>query len=146
MPRFKVKREDLAPGEVLCQHCTALCCKYFSLPIDTPTTWDDYDNIRWYLAHGRCGMFVDDGTWYLVVFGTCQYLTANNMCGIYHERPGICREYTTEQCEYGNEYVFDKYFDHPQQVQEYAEAILPPRKPWPGETPVEMQLPILQET
>lgn len=143
MPRFKVKRADLAPGEVLCQHCSALCCKYFSLPIDPPKTWEDFDNIRWYLSHGRCGIFVDDGTWYLVVFGDCQYLTTDNRCGIYYTRPLICREYTTDQCEYDNDFVFDKYFDQPEQVYEYAEAILPPRPPLPGDAPAHLQLSIL---
>jgi len=37
MPQFPVKRDQLKPGEVLCSYCTALCCRYFSVPIDTPT-------------------------------------------------------------------------------------------------------------
>ena len=47
------RRDELAPGECLCDHCTGRCCRYFSLPIDNPTTWNDYDAIRWYLAHGH---------------------------------------------------------------------------------------------
>ena len=42
-----VRREDLAPGAVLCDHCTARCCHYFALPIDTPVDRNDYDNLRW---------------------------------------------------------------------------------------------------
>ena len=51
--RRKPTREQLKPGECLCDFCTGICCRYFSLPIDNPTTWDEYDTIRWYLAHGQ---------------------------------------------------------------------------------------------
>src|SRR4051812_35664429 len=95
----KVAREDLAPGACLCDHCIGKCCRYFSLPIDTPATWDDFDSIRWYLAHGQTLIYVEKGTWYLVVMTKCQYLTPSMKCAIYHNRPRICREYTTADCE-----------------------------------------------
>ena len=57
----KPSREELKPGEVLCEHCTAKCCRYFALPIETPTKRDDFNNIRWYLLHGRAAVFVEDG-------------------------------------------------------------------------------------
>ena len=31
------RREDLPAGECLCSYCTAKCCKYFALPMETPT-------------------------------------------------------------------------------------------------------------
>ena len=70
----KFRREDLKDGEVLCDHCSAKCCRYFALPIDTPDTWEEYDFIRWYMIHGRVSVFVEDGTWYLVVHADCQHL------------------------------------------------------------------------
>ena len=60
--KTKPRRDELKPGECLCDHCTGKCCRYFSLPIDTPTTWDDYDSIRWYLAHDRTLIYVEKGT------------------------------------------------------------------------------------
>ena len=39
--------------KTLCTECEGLCCRYFALPIETPEDWDDYDDIRWYLAHER---------------------------------------------------------------------------------------------
>ncbi|MFO0959034.1 MAG: YkgJ family cysteine cluster protein [Isosphaeraceae bacterium] len=129
MPRKpRVRREDLAPGECLCDHCVGKCCRYFSLPIETPTTWDDYDSIRWYLAHGQTIVYVEKGTWYLVVLTRCQYLDARNHCRIYHDRPRICRDYTTDECEYDEDWVFTKVFESPEQIWEYAEALLPPRR------------------
>jgi hypothetical protein len=43
-------------------------------------------------------------------------------------RPKICREYTTDNCEYDNGWSFEKLFETPEQIWEYAEAILPSRR------------------
>jgi Fe-S-cluster containining protein len=126
--RSKPRRDELKAGECLCDHCTGKCCRYFSLPIETPTTWDDYDAIRWYLAHGRTLIYVEKGQWYLLVMTRCRYLTPDDRCGIYLNRPRICREYKTATCEYDDEWSFDKLFETPEQIWEYAEAILPPRR------------------
>jgi uncharacterized protein len=134
--RKKVRREDLKPGDCLCDHCTGKCCRYFSLPIETPTTWDDYDAIRWYLAHGRTLVYLEKGTWFLVVMTRCKYLTRDDRCRIYLSRPKICNEYTTKDCEYDDDWIFEKVFESPEQIWEYAEAILPPRKRKPPPGPV----------
>lgn len=128
MPPVLVRRADLKPGEILCTYCTAHCCRYFAVPIDTPTTWKDFDNIRWYLMHGSAAVFVDKRVWYLIVNAVCKHLQSDNRCGAYDTRPSICREYSTTNCEYDNSFLYDKYFESPEQVQEYAEAVLPPRK------------------
>lgn len=124
----KPRREDLRPGECLCDHCAGKCCRYFCLQIDTPTTWDDYDSIRWYLAHGQTLVYVDKKKWYLVVFTRCKYLRSDNRCAIYHSRPKICREYSTSECEYDTDWTFEKTFETPEQIWEYAEAVLRPRR------------------
>ena len=129
-PRLKRKfrREDLKPGECLCDHCVGKCCRYFSLPIDTPTTWDDFDAIRWYVAHGQTIVYVDKGTWHLLVLTECQYLLPDYRCAIYGDRPKICREYATDECEFDENWIFEKVFERPEQVWEYAEAVLRPRR------------------
>ena len=124
----KVRREDLAPGACLCDHCTGKCCRYFSVELAAPKTWDDYDAIRWYLAHGRTLVYVEGTTWYLLVMTRCKYLTRDDRCQIYHSRPRTCREYTTAECEYDDEWTFEKVFETPEQIWEYAEAVLPPRR------------------
>ncbi len=115
----KIRRDQLQPGECLCDHCTGKCCRYFSLPIETPSTWDDYDAIRWYLAHGRTLVYVEKRTWYLVVMTRCKYLTRDDRCRIYLSRPKICREYTTSECEYDEDWTFEKVFETPEQIWEY---------------------------
>ena len=127
--KLKPRREDIKPGEFLCDHCTAKCCRYFALPIEKPTTRQDFDYIRWYLLHEGATVFTEDGDWYLLVYATCRHLQDDNRCGIYTTRPQICRDYSTENCEYEDDWVYDRYFETPEQVEEYAEAVLPPEMP-----------------
>ena len=142
MATAKFKREDLKPGEVLCSYCTAKCCRYFALPIDAPTAWEDFDHMRWYLMHGRVSIFVDGETWFLMVHNDCQHLLADHRCGVYEDRPGICRRYSTTNCEYEDDACYDKLFETPEQIWEYAEAVLPPRKKRKSANPLR-QLPVL---
>ena len=125
MPKPKVARADLKPGEILCQHCTAKCCGYFALPIETPKIQKDFDYFRWYLIHGRISLFVDGETWYLMVHNVCDHLQEDNRCGIYQDRPQICRDYTTDDCEYDGDGQYDMLFECPEQIVEFAEAFLP---------------------
>lgn len=124
---IQVKRKDLKPGEVLCQHCTGRCCRYFALPMETPKIRDDYDLIRWYMMHGSVSVFVEDGNWFLMVHTDCRHLQPDNKCGAYDTRPGICRTYTTDECEYDNDAAYDQLFETPEQIWQYADAVLPPK-------------------
>jgi Fe-S-cluster containining protein len=141
MPKPKVKREDLKPGENLCEYCTAKCCRYFALPIDTPEIRDDYNHIRWYMMHGNVSVFVEDDTWFLMVHADCKHILPDNRCGTYETRPGICRKYTTVNCEYDDDSTYEKFFETPEQLWEYAEAVLPPLRRKRANQPVE--LPVL---
>ncbi|MFZ5831183.1 MAG: YkgJ family cysteine cluster protein [Planctomycetota bacterium] len=126
--RTKPRREELPPGANLCMYCTAKCCRYFALPLETPTTWKEFEYMRWFLLHDRASVFVEDGSWYILVHTTCKHLGADNLCGIYETRPQICRDYTTRNCEYEDDWVYDHYWELPEQVEEYAEAVLGPRR------------------
>jgi len=128
MAQGQFKREDLKPGECLCDHCPAKCCRYFALPIDEPEKREDFDFIRWYLLHDRASVFTEDGVWYLLVHTTCKHLRTDNRCGIYETRPQICRDYSTDDCEYDETWTYEHYFETPEQIHEYAEAVLPKQK------------------
>jgi len=125
--RTKPRREDLGPGECLCDHCTAKCCRYFALPLETPATRKEFDTFRWFLLHERASIFVDSGTWYLLVHTACRHLQADHRCGIYHTRPQICRAYSTKKCEYEDDWTYEQYFERPEQLEEYIEARFPRR-------------------
>ncbi len=122
----KPRREDIPKGDSLCDHCTAKCCKYFALPIDKPTTFQDFEFMRWFLLHDRATVFTDEGSWYLLVHTTCKHLQPDHRCGIYETRPQICRDYSTDKCEYEDDWVYDHYLETAEQVWEYAEAVLGP--------------------
>jgi Fe-S-cluster containining protein len=126
--RHKPHREDLKAGEVLCTHCGAKCCRYFAFPIDTPTEWQDFDYLRWYLLHEHASVFVEDDCWYLLVHNRCKYLGDDHLCGIYETRPQICRDYTTDNCEYEDDWVYEHYWETPEQIEEYAAVVLGPRE------------------
>ena len=119
----KPTRKDLPAGTVLCDFCTAKCCKYFALPIDTPTTVEDFQYIRWFLLHDAAHIFIEDGTWYLLVQTECKHLQADNRCGIYQTRPTICSEYSTDDCEYEDHWTYERYFETAEQVDEFCDAM-----------------------
>jgi uncharacterized protein len=105
----------------LCSKCTALCCRYFALQIDTPKTAKQFDDIRWYLCHENVVVFIEDGDWYVGVLNKCKHLRDDNLCGIYETRPHICRGYTTDNCDYhGGDYNYEKLFTSADQLHEYA--------------------------
>jgi Fe-S-cluster containining protein len=142
--RVKPRREDLGKHEVLCAHCPAKCCRYFALPIEKPTDWEDFEFIRWFLLHDRASVFTEDGEWYLLVHNKCNKLGDDNLCRTYETRPKICRDYTTDNCEYEDDWVYDHYWETPDQVLEYAEAVLGPPKGRGLRGPMPERLKILQ--
>lgn len=104
-----------------CEKCTGLCCRYFALPIETPETRQDYDDIRWYLCHKDITVFVEKGDWYLNVKNRCRHLSEKDFrCRIYGQRPRICRQYRHADCDFiEGEYDYELHFINDQQMQEY---------------------------
>ena len=98
--------------------------------------------MRWYMMHGPLSVFVDGESWFLLVPGDCQHLQSDHRCGTYETRPQICRDYTTDACEYDNDGVYDQFFETPAQLWEYAHAILPARPRRSAADPI--ALPVLQ--
>ncbi len=108
-----------------CSKCNALCCKYVALQIDNPETPGDFDDIRWYISHKNVYVFVENGDWFICFLSRCKFLTKDNKCAIYENRPRICRNYKTTNCEFtGEEEAYDLKFTKPEQIQEYAKKYL----------------------
>lgn len=122
LPLPKPRREALPAGKIACDFCSAKCCRYIALPIETPRKRKDFDVVRWFLLHGQTSIFIEDDTWYLVVHSVCQHLREDNLCGAYETRPEICREYSADKCEYEDDWTYDQYFETPEQLEEYVEA------------------------
>lgn len=139
----KPRREDLPPDANLCEHCTAKCCRYFALPIETPETRKDLEYIRWYLLHESATVFVEEEDWYLLVHSICKHLQDDQRCGIYETRPPICREYSTKDCEYEDSWTYDRYFERAEQIAEYIEAMFPPKRGKSRRSPKPSLLPVI---
>ncbi|MFM8289962.1 MAG: YkgJ family cysteine cluster protein, partial [Planctomycetaceae bacterium] len=84
-----------------------------------------------------------DGVWYLCTYQVCRHLQPDHRCGIYETRPEICREYSTTNCDYDDHGTHDMLFETPEQIWEYAHAILPPRRGARGKSTQTVDLPIL---
>ena len=101
-----------------CSFCTgSICCTYVTQHMDTPRSKEDFRQLLWQVSHQNIKLYKDDDGWTLLVEGKCQHLHINGDCGIYHERPDICREHTNDYCEFdapsedGFELYFENYFD-----------------------------------
>ena len=117
------------PG-ILCEHCTAACCRYIALPIDKPETRADFDDVRWYLLHEHVSVFVEDGDWYIAFNTPCRHLQPDNRCGIYETRPRVCRAYSTDNCDYhSGDYGWEEHFSAPEHLDEYLVRNPPPQRP-----------------
>lgn len=112
-------------GSVLCEHCTGQCCRYIAFEIDPPESKRDFDDMRWYLLHEGVALFVEDNEWYIQFATNCRHLQPDYRCGIYETRPKICREYSTDECEYhAGEYEYQHLFTQPEQLDVFAEEFL----------------------
>ena len=113
----------------VCQECAGLCCRYLALPIETPADKDDYDDIRWYLAHEGISVFVEEKDWYIQIASRCKHLSRDNLCGIYEERPKICRKYADDNCDFhSGDYGYEMHFGSLEEFDEYVESIGMTRK------------------
>lgn len=118
------ERSSDGPNEQ-CLDCQAQCCRYFALPIDAPEDMGDFDDIRWYLLHEGVSVFVDEGDWYIQINSRCTALRDDHLCGIYEDRPKICRKYKSKDCEFAEpEGEHELLLETPQQCIEYAEKTL----------------------
>ena len=101
-----------------CSFCTgSICCTYVTQHIETPRSKEDFRQLLWQVSHDHTKIYKDDDGWTLLVEGSCQHLQINGGCGIYNERPDICREHTNDYCEFdapsedGFDLYFQNYFD-----------------------------------
>jgi len=107
----------------LCEHCTGVCCQYLALPLETPETRGDFDDIRWYLLHENISVFVEDGAWYICMASRCRHLGRDYRCEIYASRPRICRRYGTDNCDYhSGDYDWEAHFTCAEHLDEYLRA------------------------
>lgn len=108
-----------------CEKCNGKCCKYVAIEIDTPETKEDFENIRWYVAHKNIQVYVDeDDKWHIEFSTPCEFLGEDNICQIYDKRPEICREYNQDECLFHNEYEEKHTFRNLEEIDKYIKKFL----------------------
>ena len=106
-----------------CDLCTgSKCCTYITQQIDTPRTMSEFDLMLWQVSHQNVQFYKDEDGWFLLVNTPCLHLLPDGRCGIYSERPSICRTHTNDYCEYDApaEESFDQFFDSYATLQAYC--------------------------
>ena len=118
----------LVPSDInktLCDGCTD-CCEHIALEIDAPESWDDFQNIYWYLLHQNIKVFIeendeDEEEWYIEFSAKCKMLDENGLCKVHNQRPLICKEYSQETCvKYGEGEPHKIMFENNQQLIDYV--------------------------
>lgn len=86
--------------KMLCRDCTAECCKHIGIPIDAPTTWEDFQRIKWYITHENVSCYLDvEGDWIVEFISKCGQLNGNRcMAWGTKDYPNICAEYEMKTC------------------------------------------------
>lgn len=107
-----------------CKGCDATCCRYITIQLDIPETIDDFENIKWYVAHKNVEVNVEEsGEWFVKFFTDCKHLNKNNLCDIYKTRPKVCREHKTKSCERYNDENFLLTFKEIKDVDNYIKNV-----------------------
>jgi Fe-S-cluster containining protein len=114
-----------------CSRCTGtICCTYITEAVDTPRSKADFRHLLWQVSHQNIEIYKDDSGWYLLINGRCEHIQDNGACGIYEDRPEICRDYSNDWCEYDESAVkgFEYYFRNYRELLTYCKKRY---KNWP---------------
>ena len=97
-----------------CSRCTgSKCCTYVTEPVGAaPRSRADFDYLLWQVSHQGIEVYKDNDGWYLLFQAKCEHLLPDGGCGIYAERPQICRDHSNDWCEHDEpaEKGFELYF------------------------------------
>ncbi|HHJ11679.1 MAG TPA: YkgJ family cysteine cluster protein [Chromatiales bacterium] len=84
-----------------CSFCReSKCCTYVTQQIDTPRSKDDFQTLLWQVSHEGVSAYKDEDGWFLLFDSRCSHLQPDGRCGIYEQRPWVCREHDNDYCEY----------------------------------------------
>ena len=87
------------PALVECTSC-GQCCTYVGISINAPSRPRYATDILWYLYHENTYVYLDgDGEWSVHFEARCRNLSPDNLCGVYLQRPHICRGFDNRSCE-----------------------------------------------
>jgi Fe-S-cluster containining protein len=90
----------LAPSILVpCTRC-AKCCTYVGVGINAPRNLRFATDVLWYLYHENVSVHRDGtGDWMVIFESRCKKLGDDLLCGVYENRPVVCREFDNTSCE-----------------------------------------------
>jgi Fe-S-cluster containining protein len=98
-PEIIIEADSSAENK--CDLCTSsTCCTYVTQQIDVPRSKYDFEILLWQVSHQGVGVYKDDDGWFVMFDAPCSHLEIDGRCGIYEDRPTICRTHENEFCEY----------------------------------------------
>ena len=84
---------------VVCPPC-GRCCRYVAVEVDAPTTVARVSTLLWMLYHRGVEVYEShEGEWFVLFPAECENLRPDGLCGVYENRPLICRDYDVDGCE-----------------------------------------------
>ncbi len=101
---------------------------YITLQVQTPKKLVDFEEMLWHIAHQHVEYFVQKRHWFIMVHNPCRFNDAEGRCQIYHTRPTICRDHSTENCEFETGCDFDLHITSYEEMLEYASKRFPSLK------------------
>ena len=100
--------QDLKDQLKICTlDCGARCCRYITVEVPAPRGRNDWDEVRWWLAHAGMMVSKDEDGWMLHVAARCRHLADDNACEIYEHRMIACAQYDAANCESTDDMPYD---------------------------------------
>jgi Fe-S-cluster containining protein len=109
-----------------CQRCGAKCCRYFCFQIEKPQSFEEFENVRWFLLHEGITVHVEEeGDWYIAIANPCREIGDDGSCRVYEHRPVICRKYDAGNCDATpGDYEYAHLFRTPRELEAYARKVV----------------------
>ncbi len=107
-----------------CTKC-GKCCTYVSIEINEPSKPKYATDALWYLYHEKVSIYIDgSGDWSVVFETRCRNLQDDLLCGIYADRPHICRAFDNTTCDV-NDPEGGRSLDSPEEFLAYLKTEYP---------------------
>lgn len=106
-----------------CARCPgSICCTYVTQHIPAPRSKKDFEHLLWQVSHDNIKAYKDEEGWTLLIEARCSHLQIDGRCGIYQNRPDICREHSNDYCEFDvpAEDGFELYFPDYDSLRDYC--------------------------
>lgn len=115
------KKPTRSQFEICTQDCGGRCCRYVTVQVPAPRARTDWDEIRWWLAHGGVMVSKDEDGWMLHVETRCKNLGADNACTIYPHHMDTCKDYDAKDCEFTGPLEYDVMLESELDLARYLE-------------------------